>query len=240
MQNDSASQEFSRIINVANESYRNEWVLRTLRYYAEQLPAPVSLLDVGAGLSPYKESAKQLGYEYRSHDFSAYVPSSRGSGLQSATWEYPEHDFIMDILDLPTSIETDLILCTEVLEHVPDPVRAFQKMVSLLKPGGIILITVPFLSLMHQAPYWFQAGLSPFWFSHHSAENDIEAVEITVYGDYSDLMSQEIGRMLTFKRRIPGLSRLGGTSKVLRNFLPQSVLESGGFGTAYVGKKILG
>ena len=54
-------------------------------------------------------------------------PRSEISGLQNTSWDYPRHDFVIEILDLPTSIELDLILFTQVLDHVPDPVGLFSK-----------------------------------------------------------------------------------------------------------------
>lgn len=125
-----------------------------------------------------------------------------------------------------------------MLEHVPDPVRAFERMAQLLVPGGKIIVTVPLISLMHQAPYWFQSGLSPFWFEHWAGRNSVAVEALCVYGDYADLMGQEVGRSLTFGRRIKGLGRVGASAvRRMRPLLPKSVLESGGFGTLFLGRK---
>ena len=144
-------------------------------------------------------------------------------------------------LALPADARADVILCTEVLEHVPDPIRAFEKFSKLVNSGGYLIITVPFSSLMHQAPYWFQAGLSPFWFEYWAKEFNIEVVELTVYGDYIDQMSQEMTRLFPFLRHFPGATK--ATSWLLekyRNRLSKEVLSSGGYGVLFVGKRIWG
>lgn len=41
----------------------------------------------------------------------------------------------------------DLILSFDVFEHVPDPMLAFKECARVLRPGGVLLFTVPFLSL---------------------------------------------------------------------------------------------
>jgi SAM-dependent methyltransferase len=39
----------------------------------------------------------------------------------------------------------DFIICSEVLEHVPEPIeRAFQTLCKLLKPTGVLILTVPY------------------------------------------------------------------------------------------------
>ena len=53
----------------------------------------------------------------------------------------------LDIMALPTErFETcDFMISTEVFEHVPPPVyRAFDGSFKLLKPGGLLVLTVPF------------------------------------------------------------------------------------------------
>lgn len=37
----------------------------------------------------------------------------------------------------------DLVICTEVLEHVPDPVKMLHELIRVAKPGAQLLITVP-------------------------------------------------------------------------------------------------
>ncbi len=37
----------------------------------------------------------------------------------------------------------DLVICTEVLEHVPDPVRFLQELIRVARPGAQLLLSVP-------------------------------------------------------------------------------------------------
>jgi SAM-dependent methyltransferase len=228
---------WNQIINCENEGFRESWVSRT--FIASRTSANQKMLDVGAGLQPYRNWAINLGYEYVSHDFSQYKPTSDGSeGLQNSSWDYPVSDINCDILMIPDAVKYEIIICTEVLEHVPNPVAAYEKMVSLLAPDGVLVISVPLMSLMHQAPFWFQSGLSPQWFEYHSSKNGIQVQELAIYGDYVDYMEQEVLRLFAFLNKIRGFSRVRSkVKKKLRKKLPKSVLESAGFGVVYVGRR---
>jgi 2-polyprenyl-3-methyl-5-hydroxy-6-metoxy-1,4-benzoquinol methylase len=228
---------WNQILNCKNEEFREAWVHDTLSALRTQ--EIQKILDVGAGLQPYKEHAVNLGYQYFSHDFSSYEPQVVvAEGLQNSSWDYPQADIHCDILIIPETTKYDIIICTEVLEHVPDPVASFKKMVSLLSPKGNLVISVPLMSLMHQAPYWFQSGLSPQWFEYHSKSNYMNIESLTIYGDYVDYMEQEILRVFEFLNHIRGLSRvIPSVKKSLRKKINPSLLEAAGFGVVYVGRK---
>jgi SAM-dependent methyltransferase len=72
----------------------------------------------------------------------------------------PGPDVVGDILRLPfESHSADAIICKEVLEHVRDPGQAVSEMHRVLKAGGALLGTVPFLH-----PYHGKKGHLPdFW-----------------------------------------------------------------------------
>lgn len=232
---------YKQLKDTPNEEFRNSWVLDALACHKPN-DRESSLLDVGAGLSPYKDAAISLGFTYYSQDFGNYVPkeSTKIGGLVNATWDYPKHDYICDILALPFDLRVDVILCTEVFEHIPDPIKAFEKLSAALSPEGIMIVTVPFSSLMHQAPYWFQAGLSPFWFEYWAKEFNVEVLELTVYGDYIDQMTLEMTRLFPFLSFIPGaLKLLPWLARRYRGTLSEEVLSSGGHGVVFIGKKTI-
>ncbi|MDQ3766085.1 MAG: methyltransferase domain-containing protein [Actinomycetota bacterium] len=59
-------------------------------------------------------------------------------------------DIDADIRQLPLRSESfDGVLCIEVLEHVPDPSRAVSELHRVLQPGGVMLLTVPFMLGYH-------------------------------------------------------------------------------------------
>lgn len=231
--------DIERYTDVDNEAFRHEWIEHTLR----SVGAPgKSMLDVGAGQRPYRPAAEAAGYRYRSHDFAAYDGIGDGSGLQSQSWTTTGHDVVCDILDIPSHEAADTVLCTEVLEHVPDPAASFRHLSELVKPGGHLIVTVPFLSLMHQAPYWFSSGLSPYWFQYWADRCELSVESIAVAGDFIDLMRQESIRLAGGLGR--GIARPiapRGFWRTARRRLSQrgmtDVLESGGYGTFFVGSR---
>jgi SAM-dependent methyltransferase len=237
---------FKQHFNVKNEIFVGNWVKDQITRLGPILEFK-HVIDVGAGLSPFKEHLQLEGFEYTSHDFNAYSPTSvQAPGLQNVSWEYPVHDFNCDILEIPAQQTYSLVLCTEVLEHVPNPVAAFLKLHQLTSVNGFIIITCPFLSLMHQAPYWYSSGLSPYWFDYWAKQNGLEIVSLEVSGDYIDLMEQELLRLfgsgfntrgITRVLRLLGLLKLIKLIKHLRPFVPKGILESGGFGTFVVLKR---
>lgn len=75
-----------------------------------------------------------------------------------------EIDIQGDLLNLPIKSETiDTIVCTGVLEHVSDPLKAVDEIYKTLKIGGRVFIETPFIQTIHAAPKdfsrWTPEGL---------------------------------------------------------------------------------
>ena len=47
----------------------------------------------------------------------------------------------------------DAVICIEVIEHVPNPFIALEKIALVLKPGGVLLLTCPFQKELHGEDY---------------------------------------------------------------------------------------
>lgn len=133
------------------------------------VPGEATLLDIGSGSQPYRRVIEKMHIKYTAHDFSEYSEELRTKyfGLHNSENPQNKPEIVCDVLDIPLHLSFDFVLCTEVLEHVPDPLKLLEKSINLVKPGGYLLFTVPGSSWTHQAPYYFSSGLSPFWFEHH-------------------------------------------------------------------------
>jgi SAM-dependent methyltransferase len=87
------------------------------------------------------------------------------------------------------------ILCSEELEHVPEPTHARDVFARLLKPGGVMILTAPFGSNVHMAPYHHCSGFSKYWYEYHLAQRGFHIETITANGDWYALLMQEITRI---------------------------------------------
>jgi 2-polyprenyl-3-methyl-5-hydroxy-6-metoxy-1,4-benzoquinol methylase len=111
-------------------------------------------------------------------------------------WDFTGIDIVSDIINIPEPGQSfDAILCTEVIEHIPDPAKVFPEFARLLKPGGVLIITAPFSSLTHFAPYYYSTGFSSYFYEKHLADNDFEIGELIKNGNYFQYLAQEASRI---------------------------------------------
>lgn len=66
-------------------------------------------------------------------------------------------DIYADVTQTPLqTASVDCILCTEVLEHLPNPQACVDEMQRLLRQDGLAFVSVPYFYPVHADPYDFQ------------------------------------------------------------------------------------
>lgn len=105
------------------------------------------VLDAGAGRKPYKAIFERFNYQSTDMPGGFYAEA---------------HDFEcrLDAIPRPDS-SYDVVLLTQVLEHVPDPLKVLRELHRVLAPGGRLLLTVPLNAPLHGEPWHF------FHFTHY-------------------------------------------------------------------------
>ena len=185
-------------VGTTNESTRVKWIEDTLK----KIPEGLTILDAGAGESPFKKFCGHL--KYIAQDFGQYHGDGE-IGLQTGTWNNSKLDIVSDILSIPLPDgSVDAIMCTEVLEHVPDPLGAIKEFNRLIKPGGYLLLTAPFASLTHFAPYHFASGLSKYFYEKHLPDNGFEITDLQLNGNFFEYVAQENRRIKSVAAKYAG------------------------------------
>ncbi len=92
-------------------------------------------------------------------------------GCQSVS--FPQFDICRDRLES----KFDLIIAEQVFEHLLEPAAALKNMRAMLRPGGRVIISTPFLLKIHNHPIdcyrWSALGLRQFLRSGGFADGDI-------------------------------------------------------------------
>lgn len=172
-----------------NVSSRDAWLKGTL----EALPAGLRILDAGAGELKYKKHCAHL--RYVSQDFCQYDGVGNKEALQPGAWDTAKIDIVSDITNIPVEDESfDVVLCTEVFEHLPEPVKALKEFARILRPGGRLILTAPFCSLTHFSPHFYYTGFSLNFFKTHFAALNIDIIEKKSNGGFFDFLAQELRR----------------------------------------------
>ncbi|MCB9898885.1 MAG: class I SAM-dependent methyltransferase [Planctomycetes bacterium] len=116
------------------------------------------MLDVGVGERPYGHLFTPHVQRY----FGLEYPPVVFGNLNPDLWNYIH--VVHGIIDVfgdgqelaVRSGSCDTVLSLEVLEHLPEPERCVAEMARVLKPGGRLLMTVPFVQPLHQLPFDFR------------------------------------------------------------------------------------
>jgi SAM-dependent methyltransferase len=86
-----------------------------------------------------------------------------GSAQRSRSWktfetlDFPDFDLCAPLKDRP---RYDVVICEQVLEHVPDPWVAVRNLRGLCAPGGHVIVSTPFLIRVHEMPIY---AMHDYW-----------------------------------------------------------------------------
>lgn len=146
----------SNIVLTLNDYYIREFVQDALASF--YVPKGL-LLDLGCGLRPYQKL-------YEGNKWQSIAVDIHSTSLA---------DIIADACNLPFYHCTfECILCFEVLEHINNFDRAISEIARLLKPGGILVITWPFIYGMHDIPH------DHYRFSEYAMEKNLKRHGLTI------------------------------------------------------------
>ncbi|MFC5459749.1 class I SAM-dependent methyltransferase [Massilia niabensis] len=118
---------------------RRDWIIDALRRHAPARPARA--LEVGPGSCIYLPVLARLFAEVVATDIEAAFLKHAEPLRHSLPNLQLARDNICDSALPPASF--DLILCTEVVEHIADSSAALRGMRRLLKPGGLLVLSTP-------------------------------------------------------------------------------------------------
>ena len=169
---------------------QNEW----LRSVLSEVVQGSKVLDAGAGELRNKTFCAHLNYF--SQDNCEYAGGEVGEIMQTGSWDTSRIDIVSDIGSIPVDDNSfDVVLCTEVFEHLPNPLLALKEFSRILQCGGQLIITAPFNSLTHFAPFHFATGFNKYYYMHHLPTFGFEIVHMSTNGNYFDYLAQEIRRV---------------------------------------------
>jgi FkbM family methyltransferase len=178
------------LIGTLNEQTRNEWIEKVL----SQIPEGLRLLDAGCGEQQYKKFCEHLVYV--GQDFGEYDGQGNNRGLQTGSWDNSNLDIISDITAIPEPDQSfDAILCTEVFEHIPDPLAAIQEFSRLLRSQGTLILTAPFCSLTHFSPYHYHSGFNSYFYEFILPKYGFTITKMERNGNFFEYLAQEVRRI---------------------------------------------
>jgi SAM-dependent methyltransferase len=131
------------------------------------------VIDLGCGIAPYKSMILAQADEYVGVD-----------------WRHSPHgDAQVDIcadLTRPLPLaeaQADTVVSFQVMEHLPEPARFLRECHRLLRPGGRVHLTVPFMWHVHEAPHDY------FRYTRHGLEHLLTKagftdIRIEAYGGF--------------------------------------------------------
>jgi SAM-dependent methyltransferase len=156
--------------------------------------AGARVLDVGCGVKPY-------------YPFFAGAASYVGVDVQ----ENPNADLTGSIEALPVEDGSfDVVLCTQVLEHVDDPAAAVRELQRVVAPGGRVLASTHGVMLYHPNPQdlwrWTHTGLQRLF----EREASWASVTVEPGAGSAECLGMLLGNYLHLFAKRAGAARLAG------------------------------
>lgn len=143
------------------------------------------LLDLGCGEVPFYGLYRDLVDEVTTVDW---------PGTQHETSHVDVFADLSEPLPLPDQ-HYDTVLLSDVLEHLPEPQRLLSEVKRVLRPRGHLLLNVPFLYPLHEAPHDFHR-YTEFRLRELVAQAGLDLVELSALGGAPRVLGTLLGKAL--------------------------------------------
>ncbi len=168
-------------------SVRRHFVDNFFFSHEDLFTSGTNILDIGGK----KENKRGL------FDISRYGVEVKYVNIDQST----NPDIISDASTIPIPDNSyDLILMGELLEHVPNPLVVLREAYRLLRSGGILLATVPFMYPVHADPYDFGRYTDYFW-QDAAAKTGFKNVKVERQGTLFAVMALAVQHLFLAKKR---------------------------------------
>ncbi|MGQ0603524.1 MAG: class I SAM-dependent methyltransferase [Anaerolineales bacterium] len=155
------------------------------------------VLDLGCGNSPYRSHltgmTQYLGCDIDTTSDAAVVSVAEALAFAAETF--------------------DGVLCTQVIEHVPEPWRVVEEIARVLRPGGRLLLSAPQAWRLHEKPHDYYR-FTRYGLAHLLTRAGLRALTCEAQGGVWRLVGQTVNNWL-WERRHPRGSLHWGLSRVL-------------------------
>lgn len=149
-----------------------------------------SVLDIGCGRMRYKE------YILSTENVTRYL----GLDLEEGKYSYSNQaDLYWDGITIPLSDESvESAILFEVLEHCDEPITVASEAYRVLKPGGVMLFSTPFLYQLHAYPYDYQR-LTPSGLNQLMKKAGFSNTKIFPSGSWDTALGQMLSIWLSYR-----------------------------------------
>lgn len=167
---------------------------RFLETHLQKLPAGALILDIGAGRGDFADLTSQR------------------LTIAIDIYPYPEVDVVCDLTQVNPfrSARFDAVLLMNVLEHIYDTHQMLREITGLLKPGGILIVTIPFMVKLHQTPVDF-VRYSQYALERLGQEHGLQVERMEGYYDPIFFLGEGLGNLkYGFLPKLEGVKRYFG------------------------------
>jgi 2-polyprenyl-3-methyl-5-hydroxy-6-metoxy-1,4-benzoquinol methylase len=148
-----------------------------------RLQPGASWLDAGCGSGFFSRQLASRGCAVTGLDASpGMIETSRKLAAAAGPFAIlPQFELVTTIEHLPSDSGTfEGILCSSVIEYIDDPAKALREFARLLKPGGVLLMTVPnrasIVRRIESAMFWLTKKLINAHSKHHFSRQELEGL----------------------------------------------------------------
>jgi len=189
------------------ESEDTYWGVRSALKTIIKDKSATKILEVGSGLGYLTYGLRMAGYDTLGIDISE-------AAVKNAIINFGNHYIASDVFDFAEKNVGffDIVILTEVIEHVDNPIAFIDVLLKLIKPSGRIIITTPNKSLYPSNITW-SSDLPPvhcWWYSEDSISYIANILNAKVeYVDYSNYFKKNSNWVYTFDVAKPAFDKNG-------------------------------